>query len=228
MLYTLHTTWTILRGTPDLRTFLLESWSNSQSIVLLYVWWLCVITCMCKCACSIRNVLSPAVSLIERVPVWGRCHWAAESRASYLIQRQRVAEQQRGPMAHAQTRGGGAQSVRARPGRKRAAKYNFKCWHDSNSGNTRGPGQWEAGAQLHCDLGDREEDQHGQWWYMRHGRGMRDNTSDPSQRLWTNRLTNMDITEAQWVSLPGQRVGGRRLMVRGWTVRGLRKFVRNK
>ena len=122
-------------------------------------------------------------------PAGCRCHWLrvfrcrghwAVCRASYLIQRQSVAEQR---AAHAQTRstpawaraeGGGAQSpVRARPwpDRKRAAKYNLKCWQHSNSGKLQGA-HWETGYGEHSyssDLGEergqRGEDQYGHWWW---------------------------------------------------------------
>ena len=120
----------------------------------------------CYFTCVMLSVTSPAGCRCHWLSVSrGRCHWAlvpgilsdpapeccwAESScacakwSSTLVQREGVL----------------SQPVRARPDRKRAAKYNLKCWHDSNSGKLQGA-QWETGTsstQLHqCDLGERRE-----------------------------------------------------------------------
>ena len=168
------------------------------------------------CACVMLSVTFPAGCRCHWLSVFrGRCHWApvpgilsdpapeccwAESRAhaqscSTLVQREGVL----------------SQPVRARPDRKRAAKYNLKCWHDSNSGKLRGRSE-RPGHRTHSYISvtwvrrERRGDQYGHWWtviqwYMARVGEWRW-WSQP--RLWTNGLTNME-----WgvlVSLPGQCV----------------------
>ena len=118
--------------------------------------------------------------------------------------------------AHAQTSPGpeGGRGCSVSPGqppdRKRAAKYNLKCWHDSNSGKLRGA-QWETRQRGHSYISVT--------WVRREGGpiwslvmvnsdtwpewGSGDSASDPSQdceqmdsQTWSVSVIASDQTEA--------------------------------
>ena len=127
------------------------------SLCKWHVWCLCPVTSPAGCRCHWLSVFRcrghwvPGI-LSDPAP---ECCWAEEPRMRRAAQGQRE--------------GVLSQPVRARPDRKRAAKYNFKCWHDSNSGKLRGA-QWETRHRGHSYISvtwvRRERgDQYGHWWW---------------------------------------------------------------